>query len=82
MSARPQMPCAEFVECVTDYLEDALFAQDKERLEEHLAGCEHCAQYLEQLRTTLRLTRELRAADVPPEVRDHLFDAFARWRTR
>lgn len=82
MSTLPEMPCAEFVECVTDYLEGALSARDTQRLEEHLAACEQCAEYLEQMRTTLRLTGELRAVDVPPEASAHLREVFARWRTR
>lgn len=76
----PEMPCAELVERVTDYLEGALGAEDLTRLEAHLGECEACDLYLAQLRETLRLTGELREADLDPAIRGELMDAFARWR--
>jgi predicted anti-sigma-YlaC factor YlaD len=80
MSALPEMPCAEFVERVTDYLEDALDAVDRRRLEEHLDACRHCREYLDQLRTTLRLCGALTPDDVTDGMRADLVTAFARWR--
>lgn len=80
MTTLPEMPCAEFVERVTDYLESALSPDDLERLEDHLAVCAKCAHYLQQLRDTLELTGELRENDVTPEMRGELRDVFARWR--
>ena len=79
-SGLPEMPCAEFVERVTDYLEGALPPDDRVRLEEHLGDCDACVLYLEQLRETLSLTGELSETDVAPGMRDGLLDAFARWR--
>lgn len=79
-SALPHMPCAEFVERVTDYLEDAMSPLDLARLEEHLEACAKCATYLEQLRATLRLTGELREDDVSPAMRGELLGVFAQWR--
>ncbi len=77
----PEMPCQEFVERVTDYLEDALPPDDRTRLEEHLGECDPCSLYLQQLRTTLGLAGELREADVSPELQAELFEVFTRWRS-
>ena len=44
------MTCKEVVEIVSDYLEDALSAQDRARFEAHLAGCAGCTTYVEQMR--------------------------------
>ncbi len=77
MTALLEMPCAEFVERVTDYLEDALDAVDRRRLEEHLDACRHCREYLDQLRTTLRWSGALTAADISDAMRADLMDAFA-----
>lgn len=77
----PEMPCQEFVEHVTDYLEGALTAVDRERLEAHLARCADCAHYLEQLRVTQRLAGRITPGDVTPGMRDELIAAFARWRS-
>lgn len=76
----PEMPCQEFVECLTDYLEGALTDVDRTRLEEHLAECDECALYLDQLRTTRELTGRLQDDDVTPAMRDGLMAAFNRWK--
>ena len=80
MSTVPEMPCAEFVERVTDYLEGALSPADLRRLEDHLAACDPCNVYLEQLNTTLQLAGELREDDVSPDMRARLVEVFTRWR--
>jgi anti-sigma factor RsiW len=40
---------------VTEYLDGALDASTRARLEAHLAACGGCERYLEQLRQTVRL---------------------------
>ena len=42
--------CREFVELVTDYLEGALPDAERVRFEAHLAECDGCAGYLEDMR--------------------------------
>ncbi len=42
--------CREFVELVTDYLEGALPDAQRVRFEAHLAECEGCTGYLEDMR--------------------------------
>ncbi len=76
MRTLPEMPCAEFVERVTDYLEDRIGAEDRIRFDEHLAECRHCVEYLEQLRTTLRLTGRLREDDFDDAMKADLMRAF------
>jgi anti-sigma factor RsiW len=53
---------------------------DRARLEEHLADCDGCTAYLEQLRTTIRLSGRLPEAPVPPETMAPLLEAFRAWR--
>ena len=75
-----QMPCQTLVELVTDYLEDALPDAERERLEAHLAVCEGCTRYLEQIRLTIRLTGRLREQDLDPEARARLLEVYRAWR--
>ena len=75
-----KLTCREVVELVTDYLEDMLSRRDRRRFEAHIAGCEHCTEYLAQLRQTIEQTGRLREDDLDPAVRDELLDAFAEWR--
>ena len=46
--------CKELVEPITEYLEDTLPSEDKARFEQHLAFCDWCRTYLDQMRLTIR----------------------------
>jgi anti-sigma factor RsiW len=74
------LPCRELVELVTEYLEDALSAEDRARFEAHIAACEHCSAYLEQMRVTLRLVGHIDPDGLEPEVERELLDAFREWK--
>ncbi len=51
MSAH-EIVCREFVEVATEYLEGAMPDERLELVEEHLAMCDWCRDYLEQLEAT------------------------------
>jgi len=74
-----ELACQEVVELVTSYLEDALEPAERERLEEHLVFCDGCQNYLEQMRTTIRLTGRV-ALELPAALEQQLLDAFRGWR--
>ena len=76
----PDLVCQQVVELVTDYLESALPAADRQRFEEHLAGCPHCTEYLAQMRETIRLAGRLTPEDLTPDMRSDLTDVYRRWR--
>ena len=63
----PDLACRELVELVTDYLEDALPTAERERFEAHLADCEGCDAYVEQVRATIRLAGRAAALEEPLE---------------
>jgi anti-sigma factor RsiW len=71
--------CCELVELVTDYLEGALSPQQHARFEHHIAGCDGCTAYLEQMRETIRLTGTLREQQISPDARAALLHAFRGW---
>ena len=75
----PEMPCRELVELVTEYLEGGLSARDRARFEAHIAGCEYCETYLEQIRETIRVLGRLPEESLSPEARSALLDAFRSW---
>ena len=76
----PAIPCQEVVELVTDYLEGALPAADRRRLEAHLPDCPHCTEYLAQIRETIRLTGRVTPEDLSPAMRTDLTELYRRWR--
>ena len=79
MRLRSGIACQEMVELVTDYLEDGLSWRERRRFERHIAGCEGCSAYLEQMRRTLRVLGRLDEETISPEARDALLHAFRDW---
>jgi anti-sigma factor RsiW len=71
-----ELACSELVELVTDYLEGALPAAQRRRVEAHLASCPGCTQYVEQMRTLAASLGELREEAIPPRLRDALIASF------
>jgi anti-sigma factor RsiW len=78
----PEIPCVAMVELVTDYLEGALDTAERARFESHLARCDGCDTYVEQMRETITATGGLAPDDVDPVMLERLVVAFRGWRTR
>jgi anti-sigma factor RsiW len=70
------MMCDELVEVLTDFLDGALGAHDRARLEAHLTVCDDCQVYLEQFKTTIALADTAKAPELSAELRDNLLRAF------
>jgi anti-sigma factor RsiW len=79
---RRPLTCREMVELVSSYIEGTLDRRDAKRFEEHLRPCDACSEYVQQLRTTVRITGSLNHTDLPAEMRERLLDAFRDWRER
>jgi anti-sigma factor RsiW len=73
--------CDEFVELVTAYLEGTLTPEAERRFVEHLAECDGCDRYLDQIRTTVGALGRLPEQSLAPEARDRLLAAFRDWPT-
>jgi anti-sigma factor RsiW len=80
-SAAADLTCRELVELVTDYLEDALPEPERERFEAHLAECEGCRRYMEQMRATIELARHGAALQERPEMAA-LLEAFRGYKRK
>jgi anti-sigma factor RsiW len=73
------LTCHEVIEIITDYLEGALPVDHRRRVEEHLAICDGCTTYLEQMRETIRLTGMLTEEQIPEDQKRDLLEAFRTW---
>jgi anti-sigma factor RsiW len=73
------LSCQELVELVTDYLEGALDPVERARFDGHIAHCDGCTAYLDQLRETIRITGTLTLADLSPDAERTLLAAFRDW---
>jgi anti-sigma factor RsiW len=74
------LSCRQVVELVSDYLEGALPSAQAARFEAHIAMCDGCAAYLEQMRETIRLAGELPEESVPTSTWNVLLAAFRDWK--
>ena len=71
--------CQEAVDLVSDYLDGTLSRRDRRRLEEHLANCDACTAYVEQIRMTIAASGMVRPDDLSPEALETLTDLFRRF---
>jgi anti-sigma factor RsiW len=78
--ANDSLACKDLVELVTDYLEGALPPPDRERFEAHIAGCDGCLTYVEQMRHTIRAVGKLTEESIEPQARDELLKVFRNWK--
>lgn len=77
------MICRDVVELMTDYLEGTLGPADLVRFEAHIADCDGCRAYLEQMRVARRLTGSIAAAQpISERLENELIAAFRDWHTR
>jgi anti-sigma factor RsiW len=74
------LTCHEVIELLSNYIDGALSPDDRRRVDEHLALCDGCATYLEQMRETIRVTGMVTEEQVPEPDKNALLDAFRDWR--
>jgi len=72
------LACKELVEIITDYLEGTLPERDRTRFDAHILTCAPCREYVEEMRTMLRLAGRLTVESISPGARDELLRAFRR----
>lgn len=70
------MTCEELVELVTAFLDGALDPETEQRFVEHLAVCDGCGIYVEQLRRTIAEVGQVEPETLSAETRDRLLEAF------
>lgn len=70
------LDCRQFVEQVTAFLEGDLGPDAEQRFVDHVALCDGCDRYLDQVRQTVQALGDLPAEGISPETRTALLDAF------
>lgn len=68
--------CQEFVEMVTDYLENVLLPETRKQFEEHAELCPGCETYLEQIQQTIVMMRRIGEETPTPETKQKLLQVF------
>jgi anti-sigma factor RsiW len=70
------MACRELVEIVTEYLEGVLDPATAAAVERHLAVCQHCERYLEQMRETISAVGHVPVESLTDQAKADLVAAF------
>ncbi|HSD24417.1 MAG TPA: zf-HC2 domain-containing protein [Solirubrobacterales bacterium] len=73
---REHISCRELVELTSDYIENALSAEDAELMEQHLNYCAGCERYVDEMLRTIRAEGRLREEGVPGETLTPIITAF------
>jgi anti-sigma factor RsiW len=74
-----EIRCKQLVELITDYLEGALSPELRRLFEAHLAECDGCTAYLEQMQQTVRLLGAVAPETLAAEERERLLELFHTW---
>ena len=64
--------CKQLEKFYTEYVSDLLDEEQVARIEAHLRGCSTCADEVEALQNTLRLTDEVAELPIPADVLDNI----------
>lgn len=79
MANEQWITCQEFVEMVTDYLENVLLPEVRQRFEEHAEKCPGCDTYLNQIRQTISMLHQVVEEPVSTDTQQKLLQVFAQW---
>ncbi len=62
------MTCTELEILITDYLDGTLAADERLRLQEHLAECESCRSFAQDVRGAVQILGQARVVEPPPDL--------------
>lgn len=71
-----ELACRELVELVTEYLDGALELAARARVDAHLATCDGCTTYIDQVRAVMAAAPRILPELVPPALMQRLLEAF------
>jgi anti-sigma factor RsiW len=80
--AAPELTCRELAALATELPEGALCADERARFEQHLASCEGCRTYLDQMHQIVESAASLPDEPLAPAARDALLRIFREWKKR
>ncbi len=66
------MNCSDFLQELTDYLDDAIDARTRAELEEHLQWCHNCFVICNTTKKTIEIYRDSQLYELPEDLRTRL----------
>ncbi len=74
----PLLTCKDFLNELTDYLDESTDAALREKLEQHIAQCPNCWVIADTTRKTIRVYKGVDLYPIPKEVEDRLMKALEK----
>ncbi len=72
------LTCKDFLNELTDYLDESADAALREELEQHIAQCPNCWVIADTTRKTIRVYKGVDLYPIPKEVEDRLMKALEK----
>ncbi len=69
------MTCKEFLNELTDYLDDSMDASTRAELEDHLQWCHNCYVVCDTTKNTIEIYRDSKMYELPEDLRSKLQSA-------
>lgn len=66
------MTCSEFLQELTDYLDQTMDARTKAELEDHLQWCHNCYVVCDTTKRTIEIYRDSKIYELPDDLRTRL----------
>jgi hypothetical protein len=79
-SPSDEIACRELVELVTPYLENVMPADERALVDQHLAGCDGCQTYVQQMRLTIQAIGHVSDEAITSQTREQVLAIFRAWR--
>jgi anti-sigma factor (TIGR02949 family) len=67
-----ELNCHEIVELLSDYIDGDMDVETRAHMEQHLEDCVPCHKFLDDLKQSIDMVRQLRCEELPAEVRQRL----------
>ena len=72
--------CQQMTELVTEYVEGRMPFWRRMKFQLHLGMCQHCREYVRQMKLTVKTLGQLPVAPVDASTRDELVRRFRNWK--
>jgi anti-sigma factor RsiW len=72
------LTCKDFLHELSDYLDEALDAEVRAKLEKHITECPNCWVIADTTRRTIQIYKGMEPQSIPPDVESRLMSALER----
>ena len=72
------LTCKEFLQELTDYLDEKTSGELRAKLERHITECPNCWVVCDTTKKTIQIFKGMREYDIPPDVHQRLMAAVER----